>query len=146
WASALHPDDRAQALADIDRTVQTGETYDTEFRIRRPDGEVRHVKSYGRAQKDSAGRVVRITGINLDVTEQRRAEESVRRSQALFSATVNTTDDGIAAVDRNLRITMVNEALRAAVQRYLGFELTVGMEAVYVAAPERREKVRRMLA
>ena len=145
WASALHPDDRAKAMADIDRTVQTGETYDTEFRIRRPDGEVRHVKAYGRAQKDSAGRVVRITGINLDVTEQRRAEESVRRSQALFSATVNTTDDGIAAVDRDLRITMVNDALRGAFQRYLGIELTVGMDAVCLASPERHEKVRRIL-
>ena len=146
WAAALHPEDRAQALADIDQTVCNGHTYDTEFRILRPDGEVRNVKSYGRAQKGTDGRVVRITGINLDVTEQRRAEESVRRSQALFSATVNTTDDGIAAVDRDLRITMVNEALRAAVQKYLDFEPAVGMEAVCLVAPERHDRVRRILA
>jgi diguanylate cyclase (GGDEF)-like protein/PAS domain S-box-containing protein len=146
WASALHPEDRAQALKDIDQTVQNGKTYDTEFRILRPGGEVRHVKSYGRAQKDADGRVVRITGINLDVTEQRRAEESVKRSQALFSATVNTTDDGIAAVDRDLRITMVNEALRGAFQKYLGFEPAVGMDAVRLVAPERQERVRRILA
>jgi len=146
WAAALHPDDRAQALVDIDETVRNGKTYDTEFRVLRPDGEVRNVKSYGRAQKGADGRVVRITGINLDMTEQRRAEESVKRSQALFSATVNTTDDGIAAVDRDLRITMVNEALRAAVQKYLGFEPAAGMEAVCLVAPERHDKVRRLLA
>jgi diguanylate cyclase (GGDEF)-like protein/PAS domain S-box-containing protein len=145
WAAVLHPEDRAQALANIEQTVQLAKIYDTEFRILRPGGEVRHVKAYGRAQKDEEARVVRITGINLDVTEQRRAEESVRRNQALFSATVNTTDDGIAAVDRDLRITMVNEALRAAVQRYLGFEPAIGMEAVCLVAPERHEKVRRIL-
>jgi len=146
WAAVLHPEDRPQAVADIAQTVRNGRVYDTEFRILRPDGELRHVKSYGRAQKDANGRVIRVTGINLDVTEQRRAEESVRRSQALFSATVNTTDDGIAAVDRDLRITMVNDALRDAVHRYLGFEPAVGMDAVCLVAPERHEKVRRILA
>jgi diguanylate cyclase (GGDEF)-like protein/PAS domain S-box-containing protein len=146
WASALHPADRAHALAEFDQTIRDGKTYDTEFRILRPGGEVRHVKAYGRAQKDAEGRVVRVTGINLDVTEQRRAEESVRHGQALISATVNTTDDGIAAVDRDLRITMVNEALRAAVQKYLGFEPAVGMDGVCLVAPERQDKVRRILA
>ena len=34
WAAVLHSEDRAQALADIEQTVQNGKVYDTEFRIR----------------------------------------------------------------------------------------------------------------
>ncbi len=89
---------------------------------------------------------MRVTGINFDVTDQRRAEEVVSRSEALLSATVNTTDDAIVALDRDLRITMMNEALRIAVRRYFGVEPAIGMEATHLVVPERQEEVRGMFA
>jgi diguanylate cyclase (GGDEF)-like protein/PAS domain S-box-containing protein len=142
WTRALHPQDREAAVANFERVRAAGETYDTEFRILRGDGEVRHIKAYGRVQRDGAGHSVRVIGINFDVTDQRRAEEVVSRSQALLSATVNTTDDAIVAVDRDLRITMMNEALRRAVRRYFRIEAFIGMDATRLAVPERQDEVR----
>lgn len=145
WQRALHADDKERALADVERALAQGDIYDSEFRIQRPNGEVRHVKAYGRIQRDEQGRALRLIGINLDVTDQRRAQEVVRGSQALLSAVVATTDDGIVSFGHDLRITMINESLRRAVRRYLGFDPVVGMEATRLVAPERAQEMRRIL-
>ncbi len=146
WARTLHPEDRAEALAYLERIRAGEETYDTEFRILWPDGDVRYVKAYGRVQRDAAGRAVRVTGINFDVTDQRRAEEIASRSEALMSATVDTTDDAIVTLDRDLRITMMNESLHIAVRKYFGFEPAIGMEVMRLVVPEREQEVRRIFA
>ena len=146
WASTLHPDDRGAALAQMTHTLDVQDVYDTEFRILRPDGEVRHVKALGRLHRDRNGRPLRMTGINFDVTDQRHALEVVSRGQALLLATVNTTDDAIVALDRDLRVTMMNESLRVAVRKYFGFEPAVGMEAWRLLVPERHEEARRIFA
>jgi diguanylate cyclase (GGDEF)-like protein/PAS domain S-box-containing protein len=146
WGSTLHPEDREDALAYAKHILDAGARYDTEFRILWPCGAVRHIKAYGRVQRDRDGRGVRVTGINLDVTEQRQAEEVVRRSQALLAATVNTTDDGIVALDRNLRITMMNESLRVAMRKYLGIEPVLGMAAERLVPHEREDEVRAIFA
>ena len=45
----------------------------------------------------------------------------LRAKEAFLSALVNNTDDLLLAVDRDLRVTMMNEALRAAIERNYGF-------------------------
>ncbi|WP_254025133.1 bifunctional diguanylate cyclase/phosphodiesterase [Mesorhizobium ventifaucium] len=45
WAGAIHPDDLAGANADFDRATAGGGPYLSEYRIIRPDGEIRHVRS-----------------------------------------------------------------------------------------------------
>ncbi|PWT71630.1 MAG: hypothetical protein C5B46_07895, partial [Proteobacteria bacterium] len=146
WQATLHPDDRQRAMADVDRALGHGDVYDSEFRIQRSDGDVRNVKAYGRIQRDEQGRAQRLIGINLDVTDQRRAQEVVRRSQALLSAIVAATDDGIVSFGLDLRITMINESLRKAVRKYLGFDPVVGTEATRLVSPERAQETRRILS
>jgi len=88
-----------------------------------------------------------LTGALLYRLKRGRADaDAARRSQALLSSVVETTDDGIVAIDRDLRITMVNESLRRAVLQHLGFEPAIGMEATRLVAPERQEEVRHLLS
>ncbi|MBV9774592.1 MAG: PAS domain S-box protein [Gemmatimonadetes bacterium] len=78
WLAWVHPDDREKAstvLADIE------EPYDLEYRIVRPDGEVRWLSSRGFPVRDATGEVYRRVGTSEDVTERRRAEEALRESQ-----------------------------------------------------------------
>jgi PAS domain S-box-containing protein len=76
-----------------------------------------------------------------DITPRNRAEEAVRAKEAFLTALVNNTDDLLLAVDRQLRITMMNDALRVAVRRNYGFELAVGDDVYRLVVPERRAEL-----
>ena len=77
----IHPEDRgfwraamAQALFGLPR-------YDVEYRVIRPDGELRIVHSQGDVMRDEAGRPHRMFGTVQDITERKRAEEGLRDAQ-----------------------------------------------------------------
>src|SRR5689334_16891947 len=67
----IHPDDRAH-FADILLHPGNGEIIGTDFRVMRSSGELRWVVGRARATRDGPGRVVRVTGIVVDVTERKR--------------------------------------------------------------------------
>ena len=79
WLKGVHPDDRARS-DEISKLAQRGEReYDTEFRVVWPDGSVHYLKAYGQIVRDADGRPLRMTGINFDITERKRAEEELRQ-------------------------------------------------------------------
>jgi PAS domain S-box-containing protein len=78
WANSLHVDDRARCEAQIGAAIRGDGEFDTEFRIVRPDGDIRHVKAVSRTTYGPDGRALTMTGVNMDVTEQRRAENATR--------------------------------------------------------------------
>jgi PAS domain S-box-containing protein len=83
WVALLHPDDRERAQHEVARHVREGTDFSIEFRMRAADGGWRWIVSSGRvAERDGAGRVLRMVGTHVDVTERRRAEER-ERLQAL---------------------------------------------------------------
>ncbi|MBM4201959.1 MAG: PAS domain S-box protein, partial [Gammaproteobacteria bacterium] len=69
--------------------------YDTEFRICRPDGEVRHIRSFAFLQRDASGTVVRTVGVNWDVTDAQRAAASLRDSMARYDELVSRLPVGV---------------------------------------------------
>src|SRR5262249_47163605 len=84
WKELVHPEDRERLWTTLEATLLDSDgqdAYREEFRIVRPDGEVRWMSSRGQVLRDAAGRAVRCVGINVDITERRRGEEELRRSQ-----------------------------------------------------------------
>ncbi len=80
WTEAIVPEDRERAWATF-RGLATGEgSVSTEFRISRPDGEVRWILDRGFQIRNAAGKVVRITGIATDITETKAMAEELRRA------------------------------------------------------------------
>jgi two-component system, cell cycle sensor histidine kinase and response regulator CckA len=74
------PDDRGAVFALMSR-ARAGETTQAEFRIRRPDGELRWLWIRGFPIRDEEGRVIRIVGLTLDVTERKRGEEQLAEAR-----------------------------------------------------------------
>jgi PAS domain S-box-containing protein len=75
-----HPADRASIVDGFDAAVASGaSTYDSEYRIVR-NGEVRWIFGRGRVARDGAGKPVRYSGIDIDITERKRTEEALRRN------------------------------------------------------------------
>jgi PAS domain S-box-containing protein len=83
WSTseAVHPDDLPQAVAAWRHSVETGDPYDIDHRLRRVDGAYRWFHSRGLTLRDANGRVVRWYNLLTDIDERRRAEEKLRQSE-----------------------------------------------------------------
>jgi PAS domain S-box-containing protein len=76
-AQFIHTDDRAQVAARRAEAYRSGQTYENEFRIVRPDGEIRWL--YVRAQAlDGGGKPTRAYGVSMDITERKEREAHIR--------------------------------------------------------------------
>ena len=91
----IHPEDRLRIDAALQRSLAERANYDVEYRILRPDGSLHWITSKGRAEYDAAGRPVRMTGVALDVTEHKRAEDQLRQSEERFQIVARATNDAI---------------------------------------------------
>ncbi|WP_374571837.1 PAS domain-containing protein [Phenylobacterium sp.] len=82
----IHPDDRDMMRRLTIESLTTGRMDPAEFRVVRPDGDVRWVMSRAEMIRNAQGEVVRAVGVNIDITEQRRANQKLRESEARFHA------------------------------------------------------------
>src|SRR5262249_28287654 len=82
WLSRVHEEDRRQVLELADQLLhtKTQDTFDCTYRIVRPDGTVLWMQSLGRANRDTKGQVTRLTGLELDITDRKRAEAALRQA------------------------------------------------------------------
>jgi PAS domain S-box-containing protein len=117
WMSGVHDEDRPQVqalLAEI-LSTPTRVSWDNTFRFVRPDGAVLWMQSLGRADRDHNGQVTRLTALDFDVTERRRAEESLqaRRDEERdheLRLLLETAAQGIVSVDAQGFIVTANRA------------------------------------
>lgn len=112
WIKRLHADDQPRVLARIDEILNTPDDNDwnVEFRAVLPDGEIHLMHGLGRADRDANGKVLRLAGINLDITGQKRSEAALRKSEELNRSTLQALPAHIAVVDGQGRIVAVNLA------------------------------------
>jgi PAS domain S-box-containing protein len=100
--SLLHPDDvqeLAKAMEQFSRGVQS---YETQFRIRRPDGEIRWCLGAAAASIDADNKIVRVSGVTSDVTERKEAE---RRQMLLAREVDHRAKNALALVQSIVRLT-----------------------------------------
>ena len=77
WAKYVHPDDRGRAVAGAQQSLTAG-NYECEYRVIRPNGEVRWVHDIAFPIRDENGRLYRIAGLCSDITDRRRSEEKLQ--------------------------------------------------------------------
>jgi PAS domain S-box-containing protein len=90
----VHPEDREPLYREVDEDLLAGVRPDAEFRVVRPNGEVRTVHSVtpkrwssmpGDAKRDASGRPYKLFGTVQDITDRKRAEEALKQSQFYLS-------------------------------------------------------------
>jgi PAS domain S-box-containing protein len=81
WLDAVHPDDRERTARLWNFSVEARSIYDVDYRVRRADGEYRWTSARAVPLFNTDGSIREWIGRNIDVTEQRRAEEAVRHSE-----------------------------------------------------------------
>jgi PAS domain S-box-containing protein len=98
----LHPEDMGQlrkAMVQFNKGVKS---YETEFRVVRPDGEIRWLFGTAAATADKNGRVIRVSGVTVDITERKRAEE---RQNLLTREVDHRAKNALALAQSIVRLT-----------------------------------------
>jgi PAS domain S-box-containing protein len=81
----IHPEDRDRFRELQMHVAQRSLDYEHDHRIVLPDGTVKHIHAVGHPVRDEAGKLVEYIGTAMDVTERKRAEEALRRSEAYLA-------------------------------------------------------------
>ncbi|MBD1808162.1 PAS domain S-box protein [Microcoleus sp. FACHB-SPT15] len=90
----VHPEDRDRIRQTDERALETGDGYDSEFRIILPDGSLRWVQSKGQVFYDETGKAVRMAGVNLDISDRKLAEEQLRQSEEQLRLALDAANMG----------------------------------------------------
>lgn len=94
WTQAVHADDLPTAVERWTRSLQTGETYQVEFRIRDGDGTYRWHLGRALPVRDEQGAIMRWFGTCTDIDDQKRAQETLRRSEASLALAQQVSHTG----------------------------------------------------
>ena len=110
WEALVSPEDLPFAREAIARSLKTGE-FQSEWRIRRArDGEVRWISARAKVFFDAQGVPQRMIGVNLDVTDRKRAEEQLRTASLYTRSLIEASLDPLVTISREGKITDVNSA------------------------------------
>jgi PAS domain S-box-containing protein len=112
WLGALHPEDREPAMARIDRVLRERMPLENEYRIIRPDGQVRWISALGNTVYDETDRPQCMYGICIDITERKRAEEALQFEREQLLSLFDSMDTFVYVTDPHTNeILYVNRAL-----------------------------------
>jgi PAS domain S-box-containing protein len=117
----VHPEDRARIQEAFAQLARSGEPGEAEFRLNRPDGVMQWVRARGLVIADTAAGSLRVVGVIMDITEQKRTEEALRQSEERFRVALKNSPIAVFNQDRDLRYTwMYNPQIPRSVSEYLG--------------------------
>lgn len=93
-AAAMHPDDRVRVDPPWLSHFSKGELFETEYRLRRADGEYRWISVRRMPQRDSKGKVIAWYGVGYDIEDRRRAETALFESEAFLAEAQKLSQTG----------------------------------------------------
>ena len=111
WTDRIHPEDRERVICSLKSMVDNkGPYWIEEHRFRCMDGSYAWVYNRGYAIRNSGGRPVRMIGAMSDITDRKRAEETLRETHDTLRTLVQASPLGIAVTDSAGRVKIWNPA------------------------------------
>ncbi|MGC8518860.1 MAG: diguanylate cyclase domain-containing protein, partial [Steroidobacteraceae bacterium] len=114
WSNLVHPDDLPRVQAAIREHID-GKTpiFESTHRMRHRNGEWRWVMSRATARVDEHGRLLRLVGVELDITERKLYEEALFREKESAQITLQSIGDGVITTDAESVIDYINPIAEA---------------------------------
>ena len=91
----IHPDDRETYTQQIEHKVNAKELFETDVRIIRSDGTIRHIEVRGKPILNNQGELVRLFGTVLDISDRKLAETALRESEEQLQLALEGSGDGL---------------------------------------------------
>jgi two-component system, cell cycle sensor histidine kinase and response regulator CckA len=111
YLDKVHADDRARVARVIETAVAERRGWSLDYRIVRPDDEVRMIHARGEVVLDDHGRPALVRGTAQDVTESRRVEDALRAAEQLFRRAFDDAPIGMALIDLEGRWLRLNRSI-----------------------------------
>jgi PAS domain S-box-containing protein len=130
WMGALHPDDFEQARDALAAALRGDGEYTAEFRIVRPDGQVRHIAAESLTFRDRDGRALRMVGVNYDITDQKVVREELLHhrnhledlvAERTAALSVAVTEAKAANRAKSVFLATMSHELRTPLNSVIGF-------------------------
>ncbi len=123
FQNLVHPDDRARLIELTDAGERTGQPTKGEWRVVWPNGSVHWIAGRWQVFMDESGEPLRVFGVQIDITERKRAEEvlqevnrtleaqaaQLQSSENLLKIFVKNVPVGVAMFDRDMRYLQVSD-------------------------------------
>ncbi|MGE0610167.1 MAG: PAS domain-containing protein, partial [Pirellulales bacterium] len=144
YLEAIQPEDRQRVAEVIAQALRVGNTFETNYRLRGKNGETRSVIARGRVERDAGGRAIRMPGVAMDVTGQRRAEAELRESEARWRLALESAELGSWHIDPATNELSTDERFRLIVH---GSTSPIDYEQAFAALhDDDRQRIRESIA
>ena len=146
WLERVVPEDRERARAEVAAALNGERDFSLQFRIRRPDGTLRHLRSMARSFRDAQGKVVRMVGVSIDVTEATESEQELRRhrshleelvSERTAALSVAVAEAQAASRAKSVFLSTMSHELRTPLNSVIGFSRLMA-HSTTMSADEKR--------
>ena len=139
WLKVVHREDRQRVRESAQRLLERGHR-EIEYRIVRPDGQVRWLLDRARVILDSADQPIGLGGIATDITELKEAEASRRESELRLRGLIENIPDWVALMDGDGVVQLANRGMGGA-----SSEEFTRMSGFAFLAPECQSRCQRLL-
>jgi PAS domain S-box-containing protein len=138
WTAVIHPEDREKAASKINEALKNHSFLDNEYRVVRPNGRIIWINALGQAEYDENNQPIRMSGICIDFSERKKAEDALKESEQYYRSLIENSDDGFQLVELiyddsgkvyDFMFLKVNQA----------YERQTGLQASFVVGRRARE-------
>ncbi|WP_203294831.1 PAS domain-containing protein [Maricaulis parjimensis] len=102
WRECVHPEDRDTVSAVVEAAFEERKDYRSEYRIVRPDGDIRHVRSHGVFRRRLDGTTV-VSGVNIDISQDVRTQAEIERRRVEAEAANAAKSQFLANMSHEIR-------------------------------------------
>jgi PAS domain S-box-containing protein len=110
WKETLHPADLEPAMNKINSSIENHEFLENEYRIILPNGKERWIQAWGSTVYDENDQPQRMSGICIDITENKIMKENLREKNVQIEAIFESMNSALVIMDNNREFYMMNDA------------------------------------
>jgi len=110
FENLVHPDDRAELIEKVDAAMKNGQLTTGEWRVVWPDGSAHWIAGRWQVFMNESGEPSRMIGVNIEITERKRAEEILQESEERFRSVFRDVGVGMIIVSPEGRFLAANKA------------------------------------
>ena len=109
WYRLVHPDDMARVQAKMREHLEgKSDFFESVHRMKHQNGEWRWMTSRAKARQDEKGRLLRLLGVEVDITERKLYEEALFREKESAQITLRSIGDGVITTDADCNVEYIN--------------------------------------
>jgi len=109
WKDVIVPEDIEKTREIFLNALQTDKSYVREYRIQSKRGSVHWIQERGQIICDEKGKIEYVSGVFFDITENKEAQEKLRKSEEMARALLNATTDAVVLLDHEGIILDIND-------------------------------------